>query len=332
MKLTFVWQDGHFAECDWVADLFKPLAGEQVLDKDHSIVLDDCLLIDSYLHCRPKEYYRRFRGKNAWLLHLCDETYEGGYDAYDNFRGVFRCYWSGVFNPRRVMQIPLGYSAGFQGSSGELGTARRPWLWSFLGAAGKSSRPEMIRALEPVTPHFMHITDRGAVARIGKREYEQILRDSIFVPSSMGNVNLECFRVYEALECGAIPILEKRIGLDYFRGLLGEHPMPAFANWGGAARFLREIGRDRAAMDRLQVECVAWWSGYKRVLQERMVRFVDAPAGEEAGGFVSWRRGLPGAQAVELMRHHTAQALARRVRLQLARLTKEGRLRKTTGA
>jgi len=332
MRLTLIWQNNYFPETSWIKHLFSPFASEEIVDNDHRVVMDDCLLIDSYLHCQPREYYKQFRGKNAWLLHASDETYEGGYEAYENFRGVFRFYRSGIFNPRKVMQIPLGHSSGFHAGTVELGTARRPYLWSTVGAAGKGSRPDMLKALLPLTPHFAHITDRGNVGRISKEEYAQILRDSIFVPSPMGNVNLECFRMYEALECGAIPILEKRIGLDYFTHLLGEHPMPSFTNWRKAARFVEAIRNDRAALDRLQLKCFQWWIDYKSRLHDRISDFFEHPPVNESGNYVRWQRAIPGSQVVELMRHHTVPALARRVRLQVGRLFKEGKLRKTTGA
>jgi hypothetical protein len=332
VKLTFLWQWKYYPEREWIARLFEPFAGEQVYDCEHRIVLDNCLLIDAYLHAHPAGYFSRFRGKNAWLLHLCDETYEGGYRNYDNFRGVFRCYWSDIFNPRRVMHLPLGYCAGFQGGAVEPGTARRPYLWSFLGGAGRSSRPEMIQALLPLKPHFLHVTDRGDVQRLGKAQYEQVLRDSVFVPSSMGNVNLESFRIYEALECGAIPILEKRWGLDYFTSLFGSHPLPAFTSWGKAARFVEGIRNDREALDRLQSQCQDWWHGYKQSLRERIEEMFVSPPGAEAGSFIHWRRSVPGSQAIELARHHTFPALLRRAKVQTLRAIHEGKLRKTTGA
>ncbi len=332
MKLTFLWQWKYFIERDWIASLFAPFAGEQVYDGEHRIVLDNSLVIDGHLHCKPAGYFSQFRGKNAWLLHLCDDTYEGGYSRYENFRGVFRNDWSGIFNPRRVLQLPLGFTAGFQGGAGEPGTARRPYLWSFLGGATTSSRPDMIKALLPLKPHFLHITDRGNVQRYSKQEYEQILRDSIFVPSGMGIVNIECFRTWEALECGAIPIVEKRWGFDYYTSLLGNHPLPAFTDWGKAARFISGIRNDHEALDRLQRRCQEWWQGYKQSLRERIEEMFISPAGAEAGAYVSWRRSIPGAQVAELMRHHTFPALLRRAKRQTLRLIHEGKLRKTTGA
>ena len=333
MKLTLLWQWKHYAERDWVSRLFAPFAGEQLFDCEHRIVLDDCLLIDAYPRAHPSGYFRQFRGKNAWLVHLCDETYDGRYEIYDNFRGVFRFYWSGIFNPRRVMQLPLGYQAEFAaGNPGYANAASRPYLWSFLGGATRSTRPEMVKALVPATPHFLHITDRGQVERLDKPAYEQILRDSIFVPCPMGNVNLESFRIYEALESGAIPILEKRLGFDYFRDLLGGHPMPTFSSWPQAAQFLTGVRGDRAALDRLQAQCVEWWASYKNQLTVRIGEFLASPAGEATGPYIRWRRAIPGSQAAELMRHHTVPALMRRIKVQSLRVLHEGKLRKTTGA
>jgi hypothetical protein len=90
MKLTFLWQSEKLSEREWIEDIFASVADEQVFDGEHRIVLDNCLLIDSFIHSQPRDYYAQFSGRNAWLLHLSDETYEGGYDIYQNFRGVFR--------------------------------------------------------------------------------------------------------------------------------------------------------------------------------------------------------------------------------------------------
>jgi hypothetical protein len=332
LRLTLIWQDTpRDCESDWIAEIFAPIAGDIVYDGKYSVVLDSCLLVDSYLHARPRDYYRNFRGKNAWLLHLSDETYEGGYDLYENFRGVFRTYWSAVFNPQRVMQIPLGYSAKVRSKAPLLASTARKYLWCFMGGANISSRPEMIRAFEVLEPAFLHATDRGNVSRIGKEHYVSILRDSVFVPSPMGNTNLDCFRVYEALECGSIPLLEKRFRFDYFRHLLGPHPLPTFTNWDKAAQFVRWMQEHPVEMDHLATECSQWWCEYKRHLSVDIERFVSEPAGVDSGS-VQWYQSIPGWQVRELLRHHNLPAIARRISKQVVRLKTEGKLRKTFGA
>jgi hypothetical protein len=306
---------------------------EQIRDGKYSVVMDDCILVDSYLKVRPQDYYAKFRGKNAFLVHLLDENYDGGYQHYDNFRAVFRHDYSDIFNPKRVLQLPLGYTEGVKPGKWEYGTSKRPYVWSFLGGAAKSSRPEMIKAFLRFTPHLAHITDTGVkVPWVNKLEYAEILRNSIFAPSAMGNVNVECYRMYEALECGSIPILERRIGWDYYQGLLGDHPLPTFLTWGQAARWVEKILPDTAALDDLQKRCVAWWQNHKLKLNGQIRAMLDSPGTAADGPYVHWKYGIPGWQIAELLHHHTVPAVARRIKTQTLRLAKEGKLRKNTGA
>ncbi len=330
-RLTLIWQYRLFSERDWIREVFRPIAGKDVYDEEHRVVLDDCLVIDSWLHAQSLSYFEQFRGKNAWLLHLCDETYEGGYEVYDCFRGVFRCYWSNIFHPRLVMQIPLGYSAGIQASSDQLTAAQRPYLWSFLGRAEASSRPEMMKGLLPITPHLLHNTAIGTAKRLEKASYQEILRQSVFIPCPMGNVNLECYRVYEALQSGSIPIVEKRPSLDYFKKLLGPHPLPTFTTWNEAGQFLHRIRGDHEAQDQLIAACSQWWSDFKKNLSTRIEQFVNLPAAHDVGSAVKWYRSIPGSQAIELLRHHSGPAIRRRVQKQATRILKEGKVRGTYG-
>jgi hypothetical protein len=332
MKLTFIWQEPAFSEREWIAEIFAPLAGRQVLDGQHCIVLDDCLLIDSYLHARPAEYYAQFRGRNAWLLHLSDETYEGGYDAYAHFRGVFRNYRSSVFRPESVLRLPLGYGDGLAHEPSLLAVVKeRKLLWSFVGEANKASRPEMLRAFAPLGPQLLRNTESTALGPLSRREYQQTLLDSIFVPCPMGNVSLESFRIYEALECGAIPLLEKRVFFDYFTGLFDDHPLPTFINWQQAAKFVASIHADTRAQSELQQQCLAWWHGYKAKLSLRVEDFVAVTAGSKPESALNWQYRIPGWQTLELLRHQTLSTLSRRISLQAVRLIRERRLRKTFG-
>ena len=36
--------------------------------------------MDAFIHCHDPAYYAQFRGRNAFLVHFLDETYEGGYE------------------------------------------------------------------------------------------------------------------------------------------------------------------------------------------------------------------------------------------------------------
>lgn len=189
----------------------------------------------------------------------------------------------------------------------------------------------MIQALMPLTPNLVHCTDRGKFKPIGTHDYMQILRDSVFVPCPMGNVNLDSFRVYEALQCGAIPILERRATLDYFTRMMGSHPLPTFADWSQAARFVAALRDDRQALNNLQKVCINWWLDYKKKLSSQIALFLAAPAIKESGRFTHWTGSLPGWQFVQLLRQQTIHTFTRRASLQCQRLLGEGRLRKSFG-
>ena len=94
LKFTAIWQSKKPHELPWIEEIFGDLIAEHVFDGNHEVVLDDAILFDSFIKRVPHDYYRKFEGKNAFLVHFLDETYEGGYERYDHFRGVIRNFWS----------------------------------------------------------------------------------------------------------------------------------------------------------------------------------------------------------------------------------------------
>ena len=111
-KYTAIWQSRVPHERDWIEEIFDPYISGHVTDGKHRVVLDNAILMDAFIQCHDPAYYAQFRGRNAFLVHFLDETYEGGYERYNNFRGVFRCFWSNTFDSNRVMKMPLGYCRG----------------------------------------------------------------------------------------------------------------------------------------------------------------------------------------------------------------------------
>ena len=109
MNLIAIWQSKKPHELPWIEDVFGNLIAKHVFDGNHEVVLDDAILFDGFIKRVPQDYYRRFAGRNAFLVHFLDETYKGGYERYEHFRGVFRNFWSTAFNPRRVFTLPTGY-------------------------------------------------------------------------------------------------------------------------------------------------------------------------------------------------------------------------------
>ena len=277
MKFTAIWQSKTPHELPWTEEIFGDLIAEHVFDANHEVVLDDAILLDSFIKRVPHDYYRKFEGKNAFLVHFLDETYEGGYERYDHFRGVIRNYWSTAFNRRRVFIHPAGY---WNPAKPQFKTftpaSRRKYLWSFDGELRKSSRPEAVKALRRIEPHFLRDTGPTyeKATLVFKPEYQEVLSDSAFAPAPMGNVMLETPRIYEALELGSIPLIETRRAYPYFEHVLGSHPLPTFERWGDATAFVERHARDPAALDALQRSCLDWWADFKVGLSRRVRDFI----------------------------------------------------------
>lgn len=340
---TAIWQSPNPHQREWVDEIFGPFFKEQVTDGKHELVLDNVVLFDAFVYCQDVTYYERFRGKNAFLVHFLDENYEGRYEEiYRNFRGVFRDFWADVFNPKYVMKLPLGYNSGMSRAGRAIERAsQRKYLWSFAGQVGKSSRPDMAKNFLSIEPHFLFSTDdvagltflnniNGTPKRLPSSDFSELLFQSTFSPCPMGNVHAECYRVYEALECGSIPIVEKRWTLDYFRELLGEHPIPTVRSWREAHSLVRKMLRNPSEIDALQQQCMAWWDDYKRDYREQVGEFLRLHAADSAPinePVMAKKYSMPGWRAIELLRHHDMNAAMRRVSKMATRVLRQGKLR-----
>jgi len=200
----------------------------------------------------------------------------------------------------------------------------------------------MARELIKVVPNFFFATDDvpgfvvqnkldGMGRRFARAEYGELMFESAFSPCPMGNANLECFRVYEALESGSIPIVEKRLTLDYFHELLGDHPLPTVRSWAEARRLIASQIASPEQLDALQQRCIEWWRGYKRDYSAQAGQFLaarSADGGAGLGPFVADKQHRPGWQMLELLRHHDRRAFARRVQMQIERFLRTGGTRK----
>ena len=271
LQLVGVWHGEDLGQLSWIQHLFRKSVSEWIFDRTGDFSGDNAVLVVRYVKSRGREYYSQFRGRRVFLVELSDENYDFCPEIYSNFLGVFRTHWSGVFRRERVYPLSLGinnYEFGIPRSFPK--SSEREYIWSFLGAINKSSRPEIAKYLGSLEPHLLFATDAtehlstwnvidGRSRKLTPERCHDILLDSVFAPSAMGNVNLECWRIYEALEAGAIPILEKRPTLDYFTQMWGKHPLPTVRSWREAHRFITEMMTSSKELDRLQSECTNWW-------------------------------------------------------------------------
>lgn len=324
---TLVWHVLSPHERDWIRYLLNGAVDSELTDLELKLPRGNAIHVVSS-NTRPlmsfDPYFRACKrlGGRLVLIHINDEWISGGYRLYRHFDYVLRIYPTWLARSPGILTIPLGYPNLTPASPSPKPASARQYAWSFDGLV-KSSRPEMIAAMRRIEPHVALDTGtRRSIdsERLSKETYDRLLSESAFVPCPMGNATLETCRLYEALEAGAIPLIERRLSMDYYRELLGEHPIPTFRTWDTAARFCRGLLADPAGLDSLQTTIMAWWGAKKEDVRATVLECVRQPDSRAAlRAFALQPANRSGAifeplRLVELVRHQTARSLLRRLR------------------
>jgi hypothetical protein len=201
--------------------------------------------------------------------------------------------------------------------------------WSFVGSP-VTTRLEMARGMAAVKNGrcvFYH-PDRGAKPPLDRHKYNGLLNDSVFCPAPMGNVMLESWRLYEALEAGAIPLVERRTFFDYYKNLFGDHPIPSFTSWADAGRFAKRYIENQVELVNLQIRVLDWWLQEKEKLRRRFDVFLEDGMNFRWRGsltqFADERAAIANRlwQYSELLKHHNRHALLYRTRIIAKRMLK----------
>jgi GR25 family glycosyltransferase involved in LPS biosynthesis len=195
----------------WLEDMFQrtirvqPLTNWTTLLPSNSWVLVQrpySALFDSYFRMLDTE------GIPFKVLHLSDEFTSDCVDFYrlPQCKGVVRNYYrSDVEELEKVVTIPLGYHYKASKEQAERPMAERELVWSFHGT-NWFGRGKMLTGLDDVTPHrCLLLPDWNHPSQLGEKEYLDMMTNSRYVPILPGN-HAETFRLYEALEAGAIPV------------------------------------------------------------------------------------------------------------------------------
>lgn len=326
--LRLVWLCAGMSERDWIEYLLSDFQLEHFTPESHPVALRDRTIYVVGTNTTPLfELPRRLEGlrprtrsvTGVGLIHLSDEWFAQDYGYYSDFDFVLRNHYSRKLDKPGLLQFPLGLPRTPVARPIVPQSCRR-YTWSFCGNR-VASRFEMLGTFHGLEPAY--VLPQGQ--RIAPHEFQQVLAQSKFVPCPMGNVMLETWRAYEALEAGCIPLLERRTTLDYYRNLLGDHPVPTFSSWREARRFVcREVQKPQQ-LDRRQAELAQWWRAAKEAWRQRVAEFVRKGLGGQYRDDLSKFTFLPNPtrrlwQYTELARHHTSRALLRRAALTLRRL------------
>jgi hypothetical protein len=269
-----VWQaqPAYLWEAEWLSYLLGDTPqGESIVDTGRKVCHENMIVIDNRLSANAEGYYADAyaKGCNVILIHLSDESYIDDCSCYEWCNAVFRNYWSVKhLDNRRVEFFPLGYKTGFSKTTIPKKADERQYLWSFMGNAKHPSRKLMLDAIQGIGSNFTHFTSTfNSSDTLPTEKYREIMEQTIFVPCPSGGSNLESFRVWEALEAGCIPIVERRGNFDYFRSACATHPFPTVSDWKDVASVLKG---SLLTWENLRMQCMTWWQTYKTTLKARI--------------------------------------------------------------
>ena len=93
-----------------------------------------------------------------------------------------------------------------------------------------------------------------------------IFSSTNFMPCPNGFFHPETYRLYEALQCRSIPIVEN--AYNYYDRLFPNNPFIKVNKWEDAKPMLKDWKEKQ--IKKKQEECNNWWDNYKNSLQEKI--------------------------------------------------------------
>ena len=186
------------------------------------------------------------------VLHLSDEFGADSLSFYglSMCKTVIRNYPRALPRHPRLFVLPLGYH--YRATTNKTWEGRE-LMWSFHGTDwfDRSKQLESLMIMEPHSCRFQ--PDWNHATMTPKEEYLSILGNSKFCPILRGN-HAETFRLYEALEAGALPIttITDRDYLGWIEehmGLSSLYPwtQPLLALQQGSSESIRQVVCERWA-------------------------------------------------------------------------------------
>lgn len=278
--IHLVWQTDRLNswEEDWLMECLSGLDVTVVDDANYKKYLDNSVIVLSAWKLKgSKEYFKKLKklGYRFGVILLGDERYLASPDFYKYPKFVLRNYWHKNFqHQNHVIPFPLGYKVGFWSDCqpSRALSPQRDFTWSFAGQiANKPTREAMVSAMKVFPQYYIHEIHAWADSNsLNTSQYRDLLLNTLFVPCPSGWCNLDSYRVYEALECGCIPIVEK-FPQDYFSNFFGNHPFIAVDSWDQAPAQIAPLLADPILLEQRRLQCYQWWQTKKKEFNQRFV-------------------------------------------------------------
>ena len=218
------------------------------------------------------------------LMHLGDETAIKDLHTYLSADTILRNYYhQAIFEDSRwsekIHWMPNGYRNGLRQSRSRRPkpVASRKQFARFIGWLSNSNslnneRANFEQAAKSCENLLQCIPTQGFAGGFSPNLYKHLMEDTIFAPCPAGNA-AETIRIFDALECGCIPIslqhsfLEKQTALQ-------NHPFVILQEWNLLPNTFRELFDLRSKLEELttmQNRSTKYWNSTK-VLARAIVK------------------------------------------------------------
>jgi len=261
---NYIWGSYHKKNSDkWIYEILKKVK-YNIIDNERDLKSDDILIIvDSSIENKIKKYNElKLICSKIFLFHLGDESGILDFSSiYKNCNFVWRAFCSNkYFNNGQVKCIPIGYKSGISNKF----TQSRKYKWAFIGTPHKSSRHDLLYQFSDIKEFYSYKTEKFNLKPISVEEMSKILSSTEFIPCPNGFVHPETYRLYEALECNCIPIVEN--AYKYYERLFPGNPFIKVDKWVEAVPIMKGWSNEQIKSKR--DECINWWNKYKIEMQE----------------------------------------------------------------
>ena len=281
---------------DWEEDYFRHdilcnIDAEFILFNANEIQTlkgENCILVVN--HVIKYDVLKQVLGilKPCILFHLSDEhgSRKEWLTLAEYVPIVFRQYHHSHYeNPyKNVFQLPLGYVKHFLNQRSSLdiefkSMAQRKITASFVGEM-KSDRQHMCDLFENLENSLIKkVRNRWDISSlpVSPKELFEIYSDSVFVLIGRGNVSLDCFRIYEAVVAGALPVIvgsEKEFeNVFYYDGF--KPPFLFFVSWEQAFEECKIMLQNTRLLCEKQQSIKQWWTTTITKIQKKIKDTLD---------------------------------------------------------
>jgi hypothetical protein len=263
-KNNYGWGIYHKNSSDkWIYEILKKIQYTIIQNETELEQEDTVIIIDSSIE-NKKNFYTKIKMtcSKVFLFHLGDET--GTYElseVYDNCNHIWRAFCQNkYFKNNKVNCLPIGYKSGILYNN----QSNKKYKWAFTGTPHKSSRHDLLFQFSKIKPFYCHKTEKFDVKIISVDKMSDILSSTEFLPCPNGFFHPETYRLYEALECECIPIVEN--AYKYYDRLFPGNPFIKIDKWADAKNIIKDWNVDQ--IKNKQSECSIWWKNYKKNLQD----------------------------------------------------------------